>query len=171
MISDSKTYEDNQGMAGIPDDAPVQLRPWLEMVHSREELLKWDRVYEKVRQNTVRKRKQGRIRDLHIFLNRLSACFLATISVAEQQVAVLQDLHSLFSTSYGTKTKDGEKEYPLRQNPLLKKVFPIPIISQNPEQEWQNTLDTIGQVARERKSFIKKIKVLIQSMEVRREIV
>ncbi|PUU82943.1 hypothetical protein B9Z19DRAFT_1073806 [Tuber borchii] len=170
MILDSKTYEDNQGMAGIPDDAPAQLRPWLEMVHSKEELLKWDRVYERVRQNTVRKRKQGRIRDLHIFLNRLSATFLATISVAEQQVAVLQDLHGLFSTSYRTKTKDGEKEYPLWQNPLLKNIFPIPIISQNPEQEWQNTLDIIGQVVRERKSFIKKIKVLVQSMEVRREI-
>ena len=171
IISDAQTYEDNQGMKGIPDDAPVQLRPWLQIVHSEEEILQWDKVYERVRRNTVRKRKQARIRYLLTSLNELSSSLFAAISVAERQVAILHDLHSLFLTSSRTKTKDREKEYPLLQNLLQKNISPIPTVSGSLEQTWQNTLDTIDEVARERKSFIKRINVLVQNMEVRREIV
>jgi len=171
IISDAQTYHDNQGMKRTPDDAPVQLRPWLEMVHSEEEILQWDKVYERVRQNTVRKRKQERIRDLLTSLNELSASLFAAISVAERQVAILHDLHSLFLTSSRTKTKYRGGENPLLQSLLQKNISPIPMVSENPEQTWQNTLDTIDEVVGERESLIKRINVLVENMEVRREIV
>ncbi|PUU82950.1 hypothetical protein B9Z19DRAFT_1190011 [Tuber borchii] len=114
--------------------------------------------------------KQKRVQDLLVALNRLSADFFAAISVAERQIAVLQDLHSVFLTSYRTKTKDYEKGYPLRRNPFYRNVVPIPILLENPEQIWPNTLDTIDEVVRERESFIKKVGKLVENMDIRRKI-
>jgi len=116
-------------------------------------------------------RKQERVRDLLIALNRLSADLFAAISVGERQIAVLRDLHSVFLTSYRTKTKKYERGYPLRQNPFYNHVAPIPVLSANPEQIWPNTLETIDEVIRERKSFIEKIKELVENMDIRRKIV
>ena len=171
MISDAKTYEDNQGMGRIPDDDPQRLEPSLEMSLTEEEKLEWDKDYERRRQNNVRRRKQGRIRDLLTSLNGLSADLFAGISVAKRQIAVLQDMHSVFSTSYRTKTKNPEKGYPRRQNPFYKHVVPVPILLENPEQIWPNSLDTIDELIRERKSFIKKVKELVENMDIRRKIV
>ncbi|PUU79839.1 hypothetical protein B9Z19DRAFT_1124528 [Tuber borchii] len=156
MISDAKTYEDNQGMEEIGDDNPQNRR------QSSEE--------ERTRQNNVRKSKQRRVRELLASLNSLSAGLFATISVAQRQIAVLQDIHSVFFTSYRTKTKEYEKGYPLRRNPFHRNVAPIPILSENPEQIWPNTLDTVDEVIRERKSFIKKLKELVENMDIRRKI-
>ena len=104
-------------------------------------------------------------------LNSLSAISFATISVTERQVVLLQDLHRVFSTSYQTKTKDGEKEYLLRENPFFKDIVLTPILSEYPERGWPNILGTIDEVVGERKSFIKKIKGLIENMGVKRKIV
>ncbi|PUU79857.1 hypothetical protein B9Z19DRAFT_1124564 [Tuber borchii] len=150
MISDQKAHDHGQGMARIPDDA----RPkWAAL--TKEGPSDFDEHYERVRKNNDWKKKQMRVQFLLASLNGLSAALFATINVAERQFAVLQDLHSVFLTSYRTKTKDGEKGYPLRRNPFFK----------NP-----NTLDTIDEVVREKESFIKKIKGLVENMEVRREI-
>ena len=126
---------------------------------------------EQVRQNNVRERKQRKVRGLLASFNRLSAALFAAISVAERQIAVLKDLHTLFLTSYRTKTKEYEKEYPLRRNPFYRNVAPIPILSENPEQIWPNTLDTIDEVVREREYFIRKVKQLVGDMDIRRKIV
>jgi len=115
------------------------------------------------------KRKQERVRDLLAFLNRLSAALFAAISVTERQISVLQDIHSVFLTSYRTKAKDGKKG--LRRNPFHRNVATIPILSENTEQIWPNTLETIDEVVRERKSFITKIKELVENMDIRRKIV
>ena len=149
MISDAKTCERNQGMRRIRTDDED----------------------EQVRQNNVREREQGKVRGLLASLNRLSAALFAAISVAERQIAVLKDLHSLFLTSYRTKTKEYETGYPLRQNPFHRNVAPIPILSENPEQIWPNTLDTIDEVVREREYFIKKVNQLVGNMDIRRKIV
>ena len=45
------------------------------------------------------KRKQERVRDALTAVNRLSADLFAAISVAERQIAVLRDVHSVFVTS------------------------------------------------------------------------
>jgi len=116
-------------------------------------------------------RKQERVRDLLIALNRLSADLFAAISVGERQIAVLRDLHSVFLTSYRTKTKKYDRGYPLRRNPFYNHVAPIPVLSANPEQIWPNTLETIDEVIRERKSFIEKVKGLVENMDIRRKIV
>ena len=113
------------------------------------------------------KRKQKRVQELLISLNRLSADFFAAISVVERQIDILQDLHSVFSTSYRTKAKDSEKGHLHRPNPFHRNVAPIPILSEHPEQIWTKTLDTIDEVTRERKSFIKKI----ENMDIRRKMV
>ncbi|PUU79853.1 hypothetical protein B9Z19DRAFT_1063928 [Tuber borchii] len=115
--------------------------------------------------------KQKRVRDLLTDLNRLSAVSFAAISVAERQIVVLQDLHSVFATSYRTRAKEYEKGRPLRGNPFHKNVAPIPILSENPEQIWPYALDTIDEVIWERKSFINKVKYLIERMDIRRQIV
>ena len=104
-------------------------------------------------------------------LNRLSASLFAAIGVAERQIAVLQDLHSLFLTSYRTKIKDYEKEYSLRQNPFYKNIAPIPILPENSEQIWPKTLDAIDEVVQERKCFVKKVRALVENMDIRRKIV
>ncbi|PUU82949.1 hypothetical protein B9Z19DRAFT_1061381 [Tuber borchii] len=92
-----------------------------------------------------RERKQKGVRDIIAALHRFSADLSAATSVAKRQIAVLQDLHSVFSTSYRTKTKDYEKGYPLRRNPFHRNVAPVPILLENPEQIWPNTLDTIDE--------------------------
>ena len=117
------------------------------------------------------KRKQDRIQDLLTSLDVLATSLFAAISVAERQIVVLQDLHSVFSTSYRTKAKDYEKGYPLRRNPFYKNIVPIPILLENPQQIWPNTLETIEEVVRERESFIRKIRGLVENMDIRRKIV
>ena len=171
MILDAETYEDNQGMKKIPDDYPPSLSRSLETSLTEEERLECKENYERARKDNVLKRKQRRVQKLFASINKLSAALFATISVAERQIAVLQDLHNVFSTSYRTKTKDYERGYPLRRNPLYRNVVPIPILSENPEQIWPNTLDTITEVVRERKDFIKKVKELVENMDIRRKIV
>ena len=171
MISDAETHEDNQGIERIPDDYPPSLSQSLEMTFTEEERSQWNEDYERARQNNARKRKQRRVRELLASLNSLSAAFFAAISVVERQIAVLRDLHSVFSMSYPTKTKDYERGYPLRRNPFHRKFAPIPVLSENPEQIWPNTLDTIDEVVRERKCFIKKVKELVENLDIRRKIV
>lgn len=61
-------------------------------------------------------------------LSGLSAALFAATTVAEWQIAVLQDLRTVFLTSYRTKTSDYEKGYPLRWNPFYKNIIPIPIL-------------------------------------------
>jgi len=167
MISDAEAYEDNQGMEGIPDDSPSKLSQSQELMLTGEKTVE----HERARQDNVRKRKQRRVRKLLASLNGLSADLFATISVAERQIAVLQDLHSVFATSYRTKTRGSGKGYPSRRNPFYQNVAPIPILSENPEQIWPDTLDTIDEVVQERKSFIQKVKELVENMDVRRKIV
>lgn len=79
-------------------------------------------------------------------------------------------MHSIFSISYRRKTRDREGIYPLRQKPFQNiALTPIPL--GNPEQIWPDTLDTIDEVVRERKCFIEKIKMLVENMEISKEIV
>ena len=171
MILDAKIYQNDQGMKRIPDDEPLHLKPPPGVTFTKEEKSKWDEDYGRARQDKIHKRKQQRVRDLLTALNGLSADFFAAISVVERQIAVLQDLHSVFLTSYRTKTRGYEKGYPLRRNPFHRNVALIPIFSENPEQIWPNTLDTIDEVVREREFFIKKVKELVENMDVRRKIV
>ena len=171
MISDAENYKDDQGMERIPDDEPLHLILPPGVILTDEDKSKWDEDYDQARQDKIQKRKQQRVRDLLTALNKVSADFFAAISLAERQIAVLQDLHSVFLTSYRTKTKDYEKGYPLRRNPFYRNVTPIPILLENPEQIWPNTLDTIDEVVRERKSFIKKVRELVDNMDIRRKIV
>jgi len=172
MILDAKTYEDNQGMERNPDDVPLQLRPLLESLSpEEEEMLPREKVYEQARQKNVLNRKRKRVRDLLTSLNRLLASLFAAISVAERQIAVLQDLYTLFLTRDQTKTKAREGGYPLRQNSSFKDIAPTLTLSENPEQLRPGDLVAIDRVVRERKSFIKKIKMLVENMGARRETV
>ena len=147
MISDAEISEDDQEVEGGSEGNELASR------------------------DDFRKRKHRRVRELLASLNSLSAALFATISVAERQIAVLQDLHNVFLTNYRTKRKKFEREYPLRRNPFHKNVAPIPILSENSEQIWPNTLDTIDEVVRERESFIRKVKGLVENMDIRRKIV
>ena len=171
MISDAGIYEENQGMERIPDDNPQKRTQSPEMKLPQPERFELYEKNEQYRQNSVRKRKHRRVRELLASLNRLSEELFAAIKVAELQMAVLQDLHSVFLISYRKKNGDNEKGYPLRQNSFHKNIAPIPILSENSEQIWPNALDTIGEVVRERKVFIKKIKGLVENMDIRRKIV
>jgi len=171
MISDAKTYERNQGMRGIPEDRPQRASLKKGMELTQEDLEGMGQEDEEVRQKNVRERKHRKVRGLLASFNSLSAALFAAISMAERQIAVLHDLHSLFLTSYRTKTRKYEKGYPLRRNPFYRNVAPIPILSENPEQIWPNTLDTIDEVIRERKSFIEQVKELVENMDIRRKIV
>ncbi|PUU82973.1 hypothetical protein B9Z19DRAFT_1190028, partial [Tuber borchii] len=92
------------------------------------------------------KRKQKRVQGLLTSLNRLSASFCRT------------------------KIKDYEKRYSLRQNPFYKNFAPIPILLENSEQIWLNTLDSIDLVARKRKCFHLKIEALVENMKIERKI-
>ena len=172
MISDAKTYEDNQGMEPNRDDVPPQLQPLLNSLSPEEmELLSEVDVYEQARQKNVLKKKRERVRDLLTSLNKLSASLFAAINVAERQIAVLQGLYTLFLTRDQTKTKVREGGYPLRQNSSFKDTAPTLTLSENPEQLWPGDLVAINQVVQERESFIKKIKVLVENMGARRETV
>lgn len=104
-------------------------------------------------------------------LNILSEELFAATSIAERQIAILHDLHTVYSTIYRAKSTDPEKGYPLRQSPFIKDIALTPILSEYPEQVWPNILDTIDEVVLERKSFIGKIKELLKSVETRRYIV
>ena len=170
MISDAKIYEDDQGMKRIPDDEPqIRLLPGVVLTKELESQLEVE--CNRARQNKIQKRKQRRTRDLLTSLNRLSASLFAAIGVVERQIAILRDLHSLFLTNCRTKIKDYGKGYPLHQNPFYNNISPIPILSENSEHLWPNTLDTIDEVIRERESFTKKVKVLVENMDIRRKIV
>ena len=171
MISDAEIYEDNQGMERISADNPPNLRQSLAMCPTERGRLEWDEKYERARQNKVRERKQRRVQGLHVSLNKLSATFLTAISVVERQIAVLQNLQSLFLTSHRVGTNDYGKEYQLRQTPFYKNIAPTPIPLANPEEIWPKTLDAIDEVVQERKCFIEKIKALVGNMEVKKEIV
>ena len=173
------TFEDDQeedidrtiSGAGIPDSNPQNLESSFEPGLTQEERSSLGEDSERTRQSNVEAGKQRSSRGLLASLNRLSASLPATVSVAERQIEILRDLHSVFLTSYRTKTKDYEKGNRLRQNPFYKNVATIPILSENPEQIWTNALDTIDEVVGERKCFIKKIKVLVENMDIRRKIV
>ena len=169
MISDAKIYADNQGMKGIPDDSPPPIYQYRERGLTWEEQLIREKDHEQDRQNKVWKRKQSRIRDLIAALRRLSANLLAVISVAERQIAVLQNLHDLFSPHSRTNIKGNEKGYPPRENPFYKNIAPI--ISESSEQILPNIIDAIDEVVRERKCFIKKVQELVENMDIQRKIV
>ena len=95
----------------------------------------------------------------------------AAIGVVERQIAILRDLYSLFLTNCRTKIKDYEKGYPLQQSPFYKNIAPIPVLSENSEQIWPNTLDAVDEVVQERKFFVKKVRALVENMDIRRKIV
>ena len=160
MISDAITYEGNPGLEMVPSEEPLRLKLPLGLGLTEKEL-----------KLNFQERKQRRVRDLLASFNRLSTALFSGIDVAERQTAVLQDLHRIFSISYSGKTKDFEKECPLRKNPLIKKIGPIPIVSENPEQMWPSVLDTVDEISLERKCFIKKVGVLVENMQIKREIV
>ena len=164
MISDAKTYEDNRKIKGAHDHKPRGVDLWMKILGLSKDL-------KRVQENKVKKLKQRRVRDLIAYINRLSAALFAAISVGERQTLVLQDLHKMFSTSYRTKTKDHEKRCPPRRNPSCERVARIPIFSGYPEQAWRNILDTIDEMIQERKSFIQKIKELVENMDIQRKIV
>jgi len=144
MISDAGTYEDNQGMERTPKDDPSNLEPSLEINLVEEEKLRRYQDYERTRQRKIRERKQKRVRELLTSLNMLSAALFAALSVTERQISILQDIHS---------------------------VVQIPTLSENLEQISPKTLDTIDEVVRERKSFIEKVRGLVENMDIRRKIV
>ncbi|PWW79092.1 hypothetical protein C7212DRAFT_355230 [Tuber magnatum] len=163
MISDAETYEDNQGMEVIAEDPATMLGllPGTTLTPQQVE------DYEQARKDNVQREKQRRVRRLLASLNSLSAALFAAMSVAERQIAVLEDLHSVFLTSHRRKTKDRNGG---RQNPFHKSIALIPILLENREQIWPNTLDTIDEVVQERKTFIEKIKGLVENMDIRRKI-
>ncbi|RPB03054.1 hypothetical protein L873DRAFT_1787206 [Choiromyces venosus 120613-1] len=94
-------------------------------------------------------KQHAEVQRLLISLNSLSAYMFAAISVVERNDKV-----------------NSQR----RQNPFHRNPAPIPIFQENPEQIWSNTLDTIKEVDQERKSFIQKIKDLIENMDIRRKI-
>ena len=115
--------------------------------------------------------EMDRARGLLTAINTLLANLFATVSVAERQVAILQDLHRVFSTGHQKEIEDGKSEYQLRQNPFFKDVAQAPILSGYPEPVWPNILGTIDEVFRERKCFIKRVKGLVEHMNIKRKIV
>jgi len=171
MISDALVYGHNQGMEEIPEDIPSPIYSLSQMELPYEEGLMRSEDRERKRQNNVWRRKQGRIRALISSLNWLASSLLAAFSVAERQIAVLQNLHDLFFTSRRTEIKGLEKGYPLRGNPFYTNIAPIPILSEISDQVWANTLGAIDEVVRERQCFMKKVRKLVESMDIRRKIV
>jgi len=115
------------------------------------------------------KRRQDTVRALITSLDNLAADLFAAISVVERQIAVLQDLHAVLLSSCGTKCEGYGEGYPLQRNPFHRNIAPIPVLTENPEQIWPRALDTIDEVVRERKGFIKKIKELVENTEIRRK--
>ncbi|KAG0633175.1 hypothetical protein HOY80DRAFT_1141619 [Tuber brumale] len=94
----------------------------------------------------VRKGEQSRLQDLFTSLDRLSEALFSAIGVAERQIVVLQDIHNLFSAGCRAKVSESDQRYRSRQNPFHKTSAPIPILSENPEQIFPATLDTIDEV-------------------------
>lgn len=160
MISHAKTYEVNQGVPDLHDQEPpppprlfiFSLGTWRKST--------WAKDYERARKNEVRRRKEERVRDLVTSLNSLSGAMFAAIRVAERQIAILQDLHKMVLISC-----------PPRQHSFYKSDSRIHILSEYPELVWSNILDTIDEMVRERKSFIEKIKELVENMDAKRKIV
>ena len=161
MILEAKTCEKNQGILRNPADRPQKERLGSGVNLTEKDGRKMDAEDERVQ----------RTRCLLASLNTLAAALFAAISVAERQITILQDLHGLFLTSCRTKIKDYEKGYPLQQSPFYKNIAPIPILSENSEQIWPNTLETIDEAVGERKSFIKNVRELVENMDIRRKIV
>jgi len=127
-------------------------------------------IYENHRDHGIearRKRAQALLADF----NGLSADLFAALSVAERQVAILQDLRRVFSTSHRAVAEGSAKGCQLRQNPFFKDNALAPTPAEYLERIWPNILGTIDEVVRERKSFIKKIKGLVENMDIRRKIV
>ncbi|PUU79841.1 hypothetical protein B9Z19DRAFT_1063916 [Tuber borchii] len=172
VILDEKTSEDNKVMKGTPASELHQLELPLGVALTEKQEPKGDEDCKRAQQDKVQKRKQRRVRDLLISLNRLSASLFAAISVAERQVAVLQDLHSVLLTGYLPIHKSPEKRYPLRRNRLYKNtsIDLTPVLPEHNDQARVNILDAIDGVAQERECFIKKIKDLVENMGVRRKI-
>ncbi|KAG0633174.1 hypothetical protein HOY80DRAFT_1107870 [Tuber brumale] len=158
LISSAKTYDNNQGMVGIPADGqlPAGVSPT-------------ENAVRRAREENVRKGKQSTCRDLLTSLNRLSAALFAAIGVAERQIVVLQDIHNLFSASCRTKVREFDQRYRSGQNPFHKTSAPIPVLSENPEQIFPAILDTIDEVVHERKSFILKIRELVENVDISRK--
>jgi len=171
MISDATAYEGGQGVRGIPADGAQrdELQPRVILNKEYQQSRREDD--ERALQDKTRKRKPRGARDILASFNRLSAALFAAISVVERQIAVLQDLYSVFLTSSRTKAETGEKGYPLRRNPFHKNIVPIPVLSAHPQEMWADTLDTIDEVVRERKCFIEKVRGLVENMDIRRKIV
>ncbi|PUU82954.1 hypothetical protein B9Z19DRAFT_1190015 [Tuber borchii] len=172
MISDAKTYEDNQGMERIPDHEPQLRGFWRRLPSSLMKKQKSSYPYERARQNRVHKCKQRRVRDLLTSLNSLSAALFAAIAVAERQTVVLLDLRKMLLASCQTEatSKNHEERYPPHRSPSYKRVPGILTPLKYPEQEWRNILGTINEMVQERKSFIQKIKELVENMDIRGEI-
>lgn len=132
---------------------------------------RWKEENNQAWRDEIQKRKQERVRDLLTSINNLGAALLAVIRVSERQIAVLQDLHTVFSTSYRTKTQDHEKGYSTPRNPFYRNIVPIPVLLENPGQIWPGAVDTVDEVIRERRSFVLEVKELVGNMEIRRKIV
>jgi len=125
--------------------------------------------FEKAHREILLRIKQRNIRTIALF-NRLAAILFAAIRTAERQIAVIQDLHTIFLTSF-LKTRDHEQRYPLHQNTFCKDVALIPILLEYSEQAWPNSLQSIDEAIRERKSFIKEIKELVRISDSKGKIV
>lgn len=98
IMSDGEAYESNQEMRITPADDPQQEGSMPGVVPSarvqqegREGQQGWLEDYEGAQRNDFQKRKQRNVRDLLASLSGHSAGLFAVTSVAERQVAVLQD--------------------------------------------------------------------------------
>ncbi|PWW79095.1 hypothetical protein C7212DRAFT_360616 [Tuber magnatum] len=163
IISEPNSHGSDQEMNEIPNTLP-ELPPGITLPPREQSRTK---DHDRVQQKNATKEERG-VRDL-IFFNRLLAGLFAAISVAERQIAILQDLHSVFWTSYRTGNKVHEKRYPLRQNAFYKNIALIPAPPENTGEMWPDTLDIIDEVIRERKSVIKRVKGLVENMDIRRK--
>ncbi|PWW79093.1 hypothetical protein C7212DRAFT_360614 [Tuber magnatum] len=136
----------------------TDLETWiLETVHPNDE-------------GAQRKRNRTAVQKLLTSLDTLSADLFAVISMAERQIAILDDLHGVLLASYRTKARNHDERSSLRQNPSHKNVALALTLAENPEQMWQNTSDSIDEVVQKRKSFIKRAERLLENMEIRRKI-
>jgi len=162
-MSDGESHEGNQEMEMVPADYRQQREPIPRVLSlsaqegEREGQYGGRENHEEARQTSVQKRKQGSIQELFASLNGLSAGLFAATSVAERQVTLLDELRSVFSTSC------GNPEY-------LRNASLIPILSEYPVQV-ATILKTIEELIREREAFIRKVKSLMEYMEIKRYIV
>lgn len=165
------TYEDDQKEEKISRGRLLRRIFQSRVIATEGDRQRWREEEERARKVKVRERKQERVRDLLTSINNLGAALLAVIRVSERQIAVLQDLHTVFSTSYRTKTQDHEKGYSSLRNPFYRNIVPIPVLLENPGQIWPGAVDTVDEVIRERRSFVLEVKELVGNMEIRRKIV